>query len=124
MGVTLSYPPLLPGSLHRSLNHTPLTHLTDLLPWLPTHLPTHSPLPILQALGTEVEVALGKSLVAALSHNMPASASEAGEAGMEVKLSLAITRQLRLLMQQRGLRLAPLVLLQFSSEGIPGAVQQ
>jgi hypothetical protein len=77
-----------------------------------------------QALGTEVEVALGRSLVAALSHNMPASASDGGEAGMEVKLSLAITRQLRLLMQQRGLRLAPLVLLQFSSEGIPGAVRQ
>lgn len=72
-----------------------------------------------------MEVALGRSLVAALSHNMPASASDAGDAGgMEVKLSLAITRQLRLLMQQRGLRLAPLVLLQFSSEGIPGAVRQ
>jgi hypothetical protein len=77
-----------------------------------------------QALGTEVEVALGRSLVAALSHNMPASAGDGGEAGMELKLSLAITRQLRLLMQQRGLRLAPLVLLQFSSEGIPGAVRQ
>lgn len=71
-----------------------------------------------------MELALGRSLVAALSHNMPASAGDGGQPGTEVKLSLAITRQLRLLMQQRGLRLAPLVLLQFSSEGTPGMVGQ
>lgn len=71
------------------------------------------------ALGTEVELALGRSLVAALSHNMPAAASDAGEPGTEVRLSLAISRQLRLLVQQRGLRLAPSVLLQFNSEGTP-----
>eukprot|EP00775_Hariotina_reticulata_P008363 gene8363-8547_t len=76
------------------------------------------------ALGTEVELALGKSLVAALSHNMPAAASEGGEAGTEVRLSWALSRQLRLLMQQRGLRLAPSVLLQYSSEGTPNAIPQ
>jgi hypothetical protein len=71
------------------------------------------------ALGTEVELALGRSLVAAVSHNMPAAASDAGEPGTEVRLSLAVSRQLRLLVQQRGLRLAPSVLLQFNSEGTP-----
>ncbi|WIA09845.1 hypothetical protein OEZ85_010059 [Tetradesmus obliquus] len=71
------------------------------------------------ALGTEVELALGRSLVAALSHNMPAAAADGGEAGTEVRLSLAVSRQLRLLVQQRGLRLAPSVLLQFNSEGTP-----
>jgi len=77
------------------------------------------------ALGTEVELALGKSLVAALSHNMPAASSEGGEgAGTEVRLSWALSQQLRLLMQQRGLRLAPSVLLQYSSEGSPGALPQ
>lgn len=65
------------------------------------------------ALGTEVELALGRSLVAALSHNMPTAASDGGEAGTEVRVSLALSRQLRLLVQQRGLRLAPSVLLQF-----------
>lgn len=73
------------------------------------------------ALGTEVELALGRSLVAALSHNMPAAASDGGgEPGTEVRLSLALSRKLRLLVQQRGLRLQPSVLLQFNSEGTPG----
>lgn len=72
------------------------------------------------ALGTEVELALGRSLVAALSHNMPATASDGGEPGTEVRLALSLSRQLRLLVQQRGLRLAPSVLLQYSSEGTPG----
>lgn len=72
------------------------------------------------ALGTEVELALGRSLVAALSHNMPAAGSDGGgEPGTEVRLSLALSRQLRLLVQQRGLRLQPSVLLQFNSEGTP-----
>eukprot|EP00879_Flechtneria_rotunda_P005399 GHRR01005689.1.p1 GENE.GHRR01005689.1~~GHRR01005689.1.p1 ORF type:complete len:594 (+),score=268.38 GHRR01005689.1:244-1782(+) len=76
------------------------------------------------ALGTEVELALGRSLVAALSHNMPAAATDGGEAGTEVRLSMALSRQLRLLVQQRGLRLAPSVLLQYSSEGTPGLTAQ
>ncbi|KAF8055821.1 TIC236 [Scenedesmus sp. PABB004] len=69
------------------------------------------------ALGTEVELALGRRLVAALSHNMPAAPSDGGEPGTEVRLSLALSRQLRLLVQQRGLRLQPSVLLQFNSDG-------
>lgn len=73
------------------------------------------------ALGTEVELALGGSLVAALSHNMSAAASDGGgEPGTEIRLSLAISRQLRLLVQQRGLRLQPSILVQYNSEGRPG----
>jgi hypothetical protein len=57
-----------------------------------------------------VELQAGR-LNAALSHNMPASAGDGGLT--EVRLSLALTNQWRVLMQQRGR--GPLVLLQFSS---------
>ena len=71
-------------------------------------------------LGTEVEIALGQRLVAALSHASSSGVSEAVDTGTEVRLALALSRQVRLLAQLRGLSLAPTLLVQYSSEGIPG----
>jgi hypothetical protein len=62
-----------------------------------------------------VELSLGQRLVAALSHSA-STRGEAADAGTEVRLALALSRQLRLLMQLRGMNLAPTVFLQYSSD--------
>jgi hypothetical protein len=63
------------------------------------------------ALGTEVELALGRRLVAALSHT-----TQRPDDALELRVSLALTRQLRLLMlHNAGAARTASVLLQFSS---------
>jgi hypothetical protein len=63
------------------------------------------------ALGTEVELALGRRLVAALSHT-----TQRPDDALEMRVSLALTRQLRLLMlHNAGAARTASVLLQFSS---------
>ncbi|KAI8464916.1 MAG: hypothetical protein J3K34DRAFT_101351 [Monoraphidium minutum] len=63
------------------------------------------------ALGTEVELALGRRLVAALSHT-----TQRPDDALELRVSLALTRKLRLLaLHNAGAARSASVLLQFSS---------
>jgi len=63
------------------------------------------------ALGTEVELALGRRLVAALSHT-----TQRPDDALEMRVSLGLTRQLRLLMlHNAGAARTASILLQFSS---------
>lgn len=69
------------------------------------------------ALGTEVELQLGRRLTAALSHRMLADAGD--PSGTEMRLTAAVSRKMRVVFELKGLTLAPSLLLQYSSEGMP-----
>ncbi len=77
----------------------------------------HMCMPNHECLLVQVEMQLGQRVNAALSHRMLA---DAGEPGTEVRLSFLMSPKVRLLGQLKGLSLVPSLLLQYSSEGMPG----